>query len=97
MAGKGFRISKTEARELKRRSDRVDRAGAVPHQAVVARMHARMDRELRTLVRAYQHPGPDLPRIVEAMAITRAEGVDVTKSFLELLEKIAVAARSRAA
>jgi hypothetical protein len=54
-----------------------------------------MDRELRKMVRAYRHPGRNLPDILECMAIAHADGIDVSEVFRRLLDKIA--ARNRRA
>ena len=96
MSNKPFTVTRAEARELRRRSDRVARTGGVPHAVVVAEMRRDMDRELRAMVRAYKHPGRKLTEILECMAIAHAEGIDISEPCRALLDKIA-AARSRAA
>jgi hypothetical protein len=57
-------------------------------------MHARMARELRRLLRAYKHPSPEITGILELLALSRAEGIDVTAEIDELLAKIASKARA---
>jgi hypothetical protein len=89
-------VTRAEARELRRRADRVRRTGGVPHSQVVAEMRRDMDRELREMVRLYRHPGSKLKTILECMAIARAEGIDVSEPCRDLLDKIA-AAHARAA
>ena len=96
MRGKPFTITRAEARELRRRAERVRRTGGVSHATVVAEMQRDMDRELRDMVRAYRHPGATLRKILECMAIAYAEGINVAQPCKELLDKIA-ASRSRAA
>jgi hypothetical protein len=96
MSDKPFRVTRSEARELRRRSERVRRTGGIPHAQVVAEMRRDMDRELRAMVRAYKHPGRKLTEILECMAIAREEGIDIADAWRELLDKIA-AARARAA
>ena len=96
MTNKPFTLTRAEALELRRRSERVSRTGGVPHAEVVAEMHRDMDRELREMVRTYKHPGRNLTQILECMAVAHAEGVDVSEPCRELLDKIA-AAHPRAA
>lgn len=96
MSDKPLTITRAEARELRRRSERVRRTGGIPHAEVVAEMRRDMDRELRAMVRAYKHPGRKLTEILECMAIARSEGIDVAEPVRELLDKIA-AAHPRAA
>lgn len=96
MSDKPFKLTRAEALELKRRSERVARTGGVPHAVVVAEMRRDMDVELRAMVRAYKHPGRKLTEILECMAIAREEGIDISDAWRELLDKIA-AARARAA
>jgi hypothetical protein len=97
MSQKPFTVTRAEARELRRRSERVRRTGGIPHAEVVAELRRDMDRELRAMVRAYKHPGRKLTEILECMAIARGEGIDISEPWRELLDKIAVRARARAA
>ena len=97
MRSKPFTITRAEALELRRRSERIRRTGGVPHAEVVAEMRRDMDRELRAMVRAYKHPGRKLTEILECMAIARGEGIDISEPCRELLDKIAARARARAA
>jgi hypothetical protein len=53
-----------------------------------------MTRDLRRLVKAYKHPGPEINEILELLALSRAEGLDVAAPLDELLAKIAVKARA---
>jgi len=96
MSNKPFTVTRAEARELRRRSERVSRTGGIPHAEIVAEMRRDMDRELRAMVRAYRHPGRKLTEIMECMAIARAEGIDISEAWSSLLDKIA-AAHPRAA
>src|SRR5438094_10527825 len=97
MSSKPLTITREQARELKRRDEKISRSGGIPHAEVVRRMRERMERDLRRLVRGYKHPGDDLAHILECMAIADADGVDVTEPWRELLHKIAAASRPRAA
>jgi hypothetical protein len=96
MSNKPFTLTRAEALELRRRSERVARTGGVPHAEVVAQMRRDMERELRAMVRAYKHPGRKLTEILECMAIAHAEGIDIAEPCRALLDKIA-AAHPRAA
>ena len=96
MSNKRFTLTRAEALELRRRSERVSRTGGIPHAEVVAEMRRDMDRELRAMVRAYKHPGRKLTEILECVAIARGEGIDVAEPLGDLLDKIA-AAQTRAA
>ena len=58
-------------------------------------MHLRMSRDLRRMVKAYRHPGPEINEILELLALSRAEGLDVGGQVDELLTKIT--GKSRAA
>jgi hypothetical protein len=97
MSSKAFTVTPAQARELRRRAERVRRNGGIPQAQVVAQMREDMDSELRAMVRGYKHPGSRLREILECMAVARAHGVDVTESCAKLLDKIAAPARSRAA
>ena len=57
-------------------------------------MHERMTRDLRRMVKAYRHPSPEINDILELLALSRAEGLDVSRQLDELLAKIAVKARA---
>jgi len=57
-------------------------------------MHDRMARDLRRLIKAYKHPAPEINEILELLALSRAEGLDVAAPLDELLAKIAVKARA---
>src|SRR5512142_2041555 len=89
MSNKAFTVTRAEARELRRRAERVSRTGGIPHAEVVAEMRRDMDRELRAMVHAYKHPGRKLTVILECMAIAREEGLDISEAWTELLDKIA--------
>ena len=57
MSDKPFTLTRAEARELRRRSERVRRTGGVPHAEVVAEMRRDMDRDLRRNGPRLQAPG----------------------------------------
>jgi hypothetical protein len=46
------------------------------------------------MVKAYKHPGPQINDILELLALSRAEGLNVSAPLDELLAKIAVKARA---
>jgi hypothetical protein len=91
---RAFRVTRAQARELRSVKERTARTGGIPHDEVVRRMHERMSRDLRRMVRAYKHPGPEINDILELLALARAEGLDVSAQVDELLRKIAVTARA---
>jgi hypothetical protein len=93
---KPFTLTRAEALELRRRDERINRTGGIPHAEVVAQMRRDMDRELRAMVRAYRHPGRKLTEIMECMAIARGEGIDISEVWTSLLDKIAAAHRRAA-
>jgi hypothetical protein len=90
-----IRLSRAQARELRSIKEKTTRTGGTPHDEVVRRMHLRMSRDLRRMVKAYRHPGPEINEILELLALSRAEGLDVGGQVDELLTKIA--GKSRAA
>jgi hypothetical protein len=94
MSGKSSRITRAQARELEQIRERTAREGGTPHDEVIRRMRERMSRELRKLVRSYRHPSPEINEILELLALSRAEGLDVTAPLDELLEKIVLKARA---
>jgi hypothetical protein len=79
---------------LGRIKERTARQGGTPHDEVVRRMHERMSRDLRRMVRAYKHPAPEINDILELLALSRAEGLNVAAPLDELLAKIAFKARA---
>jgi hypothetical protein len=91
---RSFRVTRAQARELREIKDRTAHKGGTPHAEVVRRMHERMGRELRRMVKAYRHPAPEINEILELLALSRAEGLDVAAPLDELLAKIAVKARA---
>ena len=94
MSSKAFRVTRSQARELRQIKDRTARQGGTPHDEVVRRMHERMCRGLRKMVRAYKHPAPEINDILELLALARAEGLDVSVEIEDLLGKIAIKARA---
>ena len=94
MSGKAFRVTQAQVRELRQIRDKTARAGGISHDDVVRRMHERMGRELRRMVRTYRHPSPDINGILELLALSRAEGLDVSAQMDDLLGKIAAKARA---
>jgi hypothetical protein len=94
MSSKSFRVTRSQARELREIKVRTARRGGTPHEEVVRRMHERMSRDLRKMVRGYKHPSPGINDILELLALARAEGLDVSPEIEELLGRIAAKARA---
>jgi hypothetical protein len=83
------KVTRAQARELRRIKERTTRLGGTPHAEVVRRMHERMSKQLRRMVKDYKHPAPEINEILELLALSRAEGLDVAAPLDELLSKIA--------
>ena len=84
-----FTVTRAEARELKRRSDRVRREGGIPHEVVRREWLAEMERELRSMVRAYDGTARKGRELLEALIIAEEEGVRAVSAIRhELGEKI---------
>ena len=80
-----FTVTRAEARELKRRSERVRREGGIPHEVV----RPEMERELRSMVRAYDGTARKGHELLEALIIAEEEGVRAVSEIRhELGEKI---------
>ena len=93
---KPFTLSKAEARELRRRSEEMDRrGGGIPFAVVHAKWLAKMGRELREMVRAYDGSAREAKKLLECILIAEEEGVrDVAEIRHELAVKLG---RKRAA
>jgi len=93
---KAFTVSKTEARELRRRSEEWDRRGSgIPFAVVEAKWLAKMGRELRQMVRAYDGSAREAKRLLECILIAEEEGLpEVAQIRHELAVKLG---RKRAA
>jgi hypothetical protein len=93
---KYFTITKAEAREFKRRSEELDRrGGGIPFAVVEARWRAKLGRELRQMVRAYDGSAREAKKLLECILIAEEEGVlDVAEIRHELAAKLG---RKRAA
>jgi hypothetical protein len=90
-----FTVTRAEARELKRRSERMRREGGIPHEVVRKEWLAEMQRELRSMVRNYDGSARRGRELLEALIIAEEEGVRAVSEIRhELGEKIR---RSRAA
>ncbi len=84
-----FTVSRAEARELKRRSERVRREGGIPHEVVRREWLAEMERELRSMVRSYDGTARKGRELLEALIIAEEEGVRAVSEIRhELGEKI---------
>ncbi len=70
-----FTVTRAEARELKRRSDKLRREGGIPHETVRRKWLADMERELRAMVDAYDGSARKGRELLEALIIAEEEGV----------------------
>ena len=93
---KPFTVTKFEARELRRRSEEMERrGGGIPHAVVEAKWLAKMGRELRQMVRAYDGSAREAKKLLECILIAEEEGLpDVAEIRHELALKLG---RKRAA
>ena len=96
IVSKYFTVSKAEARELKRRSEEMDRrGGGIPLAVVEAKWLAKLGRELRQMVRAYDGSAREAKKLLECILIAEEEGLpDVADIRRELAQKLG---RKRAA
>lgn len=84
-----FTVTRPEARELKRRSERMRREGGVPHEIVRREWLAEMERELRLMVRNCDDSARRGRELLEALIIAEEEGVRAVSEIRhELGEKI---------
>ena len=83
-------VTRSEARELKRRSEKMRRAGGgIPHEGVHRQWLAEMERELKAMVRAYDGSATKGRQLLEALLIAEREGVAaVAKIRHDLGERI---------
>jgi hypothetical protein len=90
MASKYFNVNKAEARELKKRSDEWDRRGwGIPFAVFEARWLAKLGRELRQMVRAYDGTAREAKKLLECILIAEEEGLpDVAEIRHELAAKL---------
>jgi hypothetical protein len=71
-----FTVTRAEARELKRRSEKLRRGrGGVAHAVVRREWLAEMERELRTMVRGYDGSARKARELLEALLIAEEEGL----------------------
>jgi hypothetical protein len=75
MSPKVGSVTRDEARELKRRSEELDRRRGIPHAVVRAKWVAKLGRELREMVRAYDGSARKARELLEAILVAEAEGV----------------------
>jgi len=89
IVSKYFTISKAEARELKRRSEDMDRRGGIPFDVVEAKWLAKLGRELRQMVRAYDGSAREAKKLLECILIAEEEGLpDVAEIRHDLALKL---------
>ncbi len=93
---KAFTVTRAEARELKRRSEEMERrGGGIPYAVVRAKWLAKLGRELREMVRQYDGSARGAKKLLECILIAEEEGVpDVAEIRRELAAKLG---RKRAA
>ena len=90
-----FTVTRAEARELKRRSEKLRRRrGGVPHAVVRRQWLAEMERELRTMVRAYDGSARKARTLLEALLIAEEEGVAAVAAIRHQLAGKLVTKRS---
>ena len=90
-----FTVTRAEARELKRRSERVRREGGIPHEVVRREWLAEMERELRSMVRAYDGSARKGRELLEALIIAEEEGVRAVSEIRHELGEKSGSARPR--
>ena len=69
-----FTVAKAEARELKRRSEKLRRQGGVRHEVVRRAWLSEMTRELRLMIRSYDGSARKARELLEALLIAEEEG-----------------------
>jgi hypothetical protein len=71
-----FTVTRAEARELRRRSEKLRRqGGGIPHAVVRREWLEEMERDLRTMVRGYDGSARKARVLLEALLIAEEEGV----------------------
>ena len=96
MSGK-FTVSRAQARELKRISERMDRkGGGVPLEVIRRDMLRDMAAELRRLAKAYLRTHRGGTGLLDCLAIAEVEGVDASL-LAGIRREIGEAARRRKA
>lgn len=76
MKTKPFTVTRAQALELKRISDRMSREGGIPHAVVRAEWHAQMAKDLGKMAKVFERTGRGAKDLLEALVIAEAEGVD---------------------
>ena len=96
MSGK-FTVTRAQARELKRISERMDRkGGGIPLEVVREEMLRDMAAELRRMAKAYVRTHRGGTELLDCLAIAEVEGVDPTL-LAGIRREIGEAARRRKA
>jgi hypothetical protein len=76
---KPFTVTKAQARDLKRISERMDReGGGVSLEVVRRRMLEDMATQLGRMARAYGRTGKGAKELLDALSLAEVEGVDPT-------------------
>jgi hypothetical protein len=71
-----FTVSRAEARELKRRSEKLRRqGGGIPHEVVREQWLQQMERELRQMVRLYDGSARKARELLEGLLVAEEEGL----------------------
>jgi predicted dehydrogenase len=91
-----FTVTRAQARELKRRSEKLRRqGGGIPHAVARREWLAQMERELRAMVRGYDGSARKARELLEALLAAEEEGVAAVAEIRhQLASKVA---RKRAA
>lgn len=71
---KPFSVTRSQARELKRRADKMERDGGIPFEVVRREWLQDMAQELRHMAKAYQRTGRGAKELLECMLIAEIEG-----------------------
>lgn len=91
------RVSRTEAKLLRERSEEMDRkGGGLPLAVVESRMRAGMIAELHRMARAYDGSARRAKQLLDAMLVAQEEGISA-QVFAEVRREAAAAFRQRAA
>ena len=71
---RGFTVTRAEARELRRRDEKMSREGGVSHEVVRTRWLKALSRELKQMAKAYERTGRGAKELLEALVIAEVEG-----------------------
>ncbi len=88
---RSFTLTRAEARELKRRSEKLRRqGGGIPHEVVRAEWLGELEEALKLMVRTYDGSGRKARELLEALLVAEEEGVaGVSEIRRQLAAKLA--------